>query len=97
MIRIAWHPLARRELFESSDFYEREVAGLGSIFVESVEKALERIRTHPRSGSRVRGEARSRRVSRFPYSLIYRVEPDHLFILAVAHHKRRPLYWARRT
>ena len=39
-------------------------------------------------------------MSRFPYSLIYRIEKvgqrDQIFILAVAHQKRRPRYWAKR-
>jgi plasmid stabilization system protein ParE len=94
--RIAWHPLARRELFESSDFYEREVAGLGEIFLDKIEGALQRIREHPRSGPAVLHKARKRRVGRFPYNLIYWIEADHIFVLAVAHHKKRPYYWARR-
>ena len=96
MTRVAWHPLARRELFESSDFYEREVAGLGEIFLDRIEGALEQLRAHPRSGPSTRRDARKCRVSRFPYNLIYRIEADRIFILAVAHHKRRPYYWARR-
>jgi toxin ParE1/3/4 len=94
--RVAWHPLARRELFESSDFYEREVAGLGEIFLDRVAGALDKIRKHPRSGPSILRETRKRRIGRFPYHLIYRIEADQIFILAVAHHKRRPYYWARR-
>jgi hypothetical protein len=44
VIRAAWHHLARRELFESMDFYEEEVVGLGETFLDRVEKAVERIR-----------------------------------------------------
>jgi hypothetical protein len=49
VIRAAWHPLARRELFEGSDFYDREVAGLGESFTR-VEKAVDQIRRYPHSG-----------------------------------------------
>lgn len=30
---------------------------------------------------------------RFPYSVVYRVEPDRIVIVAVAHARRRPGYW----
>ena len=96
MTGVTWHPLARRELFEGADFYEREVAGLGEIFLDGIEAALQQIRTHPRSGPVIREQTRKCRVSRFPYNLIYRIESDRLLIVAVAHHKRRPHYWARR-
>lgn len=96
MTRVAWHPLARRELFEGSDFYERE-ARLGEDFLVQVEKALDQIRRYPRSGPTILGESRRCRLNRFPYNLVYRIEADRIFILALAHHKRRPFYWARRT
>ena len=96
MIRVAWHPLARRELFESSDFYQRE-AGLGEDFLAKAEKAIDQIRRHPHSGPRILGERRKCRLTRYPYNLVYRIEADRIFILALAHHKRRPYYWTRRT
>jgi len=34
---------------------------------------------------------------RFPYSIVYRVETEKVFVLAVAHLRRRPLYWRDRT
>lgn len=97
MIRAAWHPLAKRELFESQDFYEDRAAGLGAAFLESVEAATTVIRRHPHSGTALDDVLRQSRVTRFPYSLIYRVEEERIFILAVSHDKRRPRYWAGRA
>jgi plasmid stabilization system protein ParE len=97
VIRVAWHPLARRELFKGSDFYEQEVAGLGESFLARVERAVEQIRRYPHSGPVVLAENRRLLVSRFPYSLIYRIEPERIFILALAPQKKRPNYWARRV
>jgi plasmid stabilization system protein ParE len=96
LIRAAWHPLAKRELFESQDFYEDRAAGLGAAFLESIETVVAGIRRHPHSGSSVDASLRQSRVLRFPYSLIYRVEEQRIFILAVAHDKRKPRYWAKR-
>jgi plasmid stabilization system protein ParE len=35
-------------------------------------------------------------VPRFPYGLLYRVEDERIFIVAVAHFSRRPGYWRSR-
>jgi hypothetical protein len=32
----------------------------------------------------------------FPYGLLYRAEPERIFVVAVAHVHRRPGYWRRR-
>ncbi|MBA3346286.1 MAG: type II toxin-antitoxin system RelE/ParE family toxin [Gemmatimonadales bacterium] len=34
---------------------------------------------------------------RFPYSLLYRIETDRIYVLAVMHHRRRPGYWTDRA
>lgn len=33
---------------------------------------------------------------RFPFSIVYKIEPNRLLILAVAHGRRRPGYWKHR-
>ncbi len=33
---------------------------------------------------------------RFPYSIIFRVDSDRIYVIAVAHAKRRPGYWKDR-
>ena len=43
------------------------------------------------------GEFRKRIVQGFPFSVIYRVWEDHIYLVAVAHHHRRPGYWRERT
>ena len=34
-------------------------------------------------------------LKRFPFHVIYRVMPAQIIVLAVAHQRRRPAYWAR--
>ncbi len=36
------------------------------------------------------------RVQRFPFGLIYRIDPEKIFIIAVAHLHRRLGYWKSR-
>lgn len=99
MTTIAWHPEARRELLDASAFYESESHGLGDLFLDAVEVGLKRIARHPRSAPVVERSARRYLVRRFPYGLVYRLDEEDqvLFILAVAHLKRRPGYWRGRT
>jgi hypothetical protein len=64
----------------------------------ATEKLLEAL---PRSGTIVGVVAGRRSVRRilvhgFPYSLIYLERARTVWILAVAHHRRRPGYWRRR-
>jgi hypothetical protein len=35
-------------------------------------------------------------VARFPYSIVYKQDPDKIVIVAIAHQRRRPGYWQRR-
>jgi hypothetical protein len=53
---------------------------------------------HPESFARVQGHPEIRRapLERFPYRLIYAVGEDELFVLAIAHERRRPGYWGDR-
>ena len=91
-----FHPSARAELDESAIFYESRLGGLGTRFVASVEEAVGRIADSPAAGAPLDGEYRKRIVAGFPFSVIYRVWEDHVFIMAVAHQHRRPGYWRRR-
>jgi plasmid stabilization system protein ParE len=35
-------------------------------------------------------------LDRFPYTILYRVREDEVFVTAIAHQSRRPGYWRRR-
>jgi len=52
-----------------------------------------RISAYPEGWSKEKGEIRKCLLHRFPYKLLYSIEQDHIFIIAVAHLHRRPDYW----
>ena len=35
-------------------------------------------------------------MKKFPYNVVYLLDPDAVFIIAVAHQSRHPDYWLRR-
>ena len=92
-----FHPEARAETSESVGFYEARFAGLGLRFLSATETTTDRISTNPEAGSPLAGGFRKRIVPGFPYSIIYRVWDDYIYVVAVAHHRRRPGYWRDRT
>ena len=92
-----FHPLADRELTEAAQFYESQAGGLGGDFLDEIQAMLDLLESFPELGRPVRGTLRTLPTRRFPYSLVYDLQPNHLRIVAVAHQRRRPRYWTDRT
>ena len=92
-----FHPEARAEMRESVEFYEVQLDGLGSQFLSAVEQTAERISTHPEAGAPLARGFRKRIVPGFPYNIIYRIWEDYIYLVTVAHHRRRPGYWRERS
>jgi len=93
---------AEDELKAAEATYEEQVAGLGADFRLEISRALELIGSLPRSGRPVPdmpvgAEVRQAFVRRFPFSVIYMLEPTSIWVIAFAHHRRRPGYWRRRV
>ncbi len=96
-MKAKFHPAASEEIVETTAYYEGEVPGLGVSFIAEVERISEALRDQPRIGQSVGEELRRILLARFPYSLIYSIEPERIWVIAVAHHRRRPGYWQERT
>ncbi len=97
MRTIIFHPLAEQELADAIAYYENQEIGLGLELLETVEYSTKLLVRYPEMGSPVKGSIRSLVIPKFPYSLLYRfLDSDNIRILAVAHHKRQPLYWSKR-
>lgn len=96
MSRIRFHELARRELLETRDYYDDLVFKLGEKFVVEVERCLNIIKINPLAYPVVKQNIRKAVIIKFPFSILYRVEQDNIYILAVMHQKRKPKYWIGR-
>jgi plasmid stabilization system protein ParE len=57
------------------------------------------IEARPEMGTPFSSDTLTRRVlvPRFPYQVVYRLMSTEIVIVAVAHLKRRPGYWRRRS
>jgi toxin ParE1/3/4 len=88
---------ARLEFFAEVIYYSEAQPPLGARFTAAVEEAAARALAFPLSGSPSRSNTRRVMVKGFPFSLVYRMEPDGIVVFAVAHHARRPYYWQSRA
>ena len=97
MKEAVFHPEARAEVSQSVEFYEARLNGLGLRFLSAVEQTAERISASPEAGPPLEGGFCKRIVPGFPYSVIYRIWEDYVYLVAVAHQHRRPDYWLQRA
>ena len=102
-MRLELHPEARAELRSAALWYDERRPGLGDEFIAEVSAILDRIGGAPESypaWTRTRAAGpliRKATIQRFPYLIAFETHEQHLLVLAVAHAKRRPLYWLTRT
>jgi len=93
---VEFHPEAQSEFVAAAQFYENRTEGLGLDFTLTVQRAYERLLGHRASGAPFGRLLKRVLVPKFPYGLLYRVEPDRIYIVAVMHLHRRPGYWRSR-
>lgn len=65
-------------------------------FVEEIDRTLQLLSRFPELGVPGPHDTRALILHRLPYSLIYRLHVEVIRVIAIAHHSRRPGYWAGR-
>lgn len=94
---VRFHRLASRELRDAHAWYRQRDAVVAARYLTAFDDAIARVTTDPDSHPVERGHFRWVRVRRFPYRVIFeRHGSDTIFIVALAHSRRRPGYWIRR-
>lgn len=88
---------AQAEFNEAFDWYEQQRPGLGIDFLICVAEVLERIESLPEAYEVVFEDVRRVVVRKFPYLILYKVEPSRIVVLAVFHSKRDPQVWQDRV
>jgi len=80
-----------------ANWYEAERPGSGHEFEEFIALALQRIQELPLAHPTVVGNVRRLVLQRFPYSILYRVKPKHISVIAIYHQHRDPRGWQERV
>jgi toxin ParE1/3/4 len=93
---------ARKETERAAEWYDEQRLGLGEDFLQELESVYTNIEDHPHRPLRITIAGLEERefhrviLRRFPYKVIYEVDDDEIVVLAVAHARRKPNYWADR-
>jgi plasmid stabilization system protein ParE len=98
MTPVEFLPVADREALSALRRYVRKAGPVvAGRFQTAFDDAIARVGTNPRAWAKhLYGTRRCRLRLRYPYFLIYVVEPARVLVVAVAHDRRRPGYWRRR-
>ncbi len=96
-MRSEFHPEALEEYEHAARFYAERDPVLALEFVASVEDAIARILEGPERWTPLEADIRRCLTRVFPYGILYAIEPEGIFILAVMHLSREPGYWRSRT
>ncbi len=86
----------QREFLDAISEYEEARGGLGERFKDEVDRCVLWIADHPELYPLRPGSYRRINLRVFPYYIPYIVREQTLWILAIAHASRRPLYWISR-
>jgi plasmid stabilization system protein ParE len=89
-------PEARAEFEQAIAYYDHCGLGLGDEFANEVEAAIRRVLPQPEAWSLYHHGTRRCLTRRFPYSVVCQIRPGLILIVAVAHLRREPGYWAGR-
>jgi toxin ParE1/3/4 len=91
------HTEAIKEFDSGIAYYEDQKIGLGLDLLSEVEEVLGKIQKNPNLGAQhTIAEVRRYVIQRFPYLIFYVELEEFIWVIAIAHGKRRPNYWKNR-
>ncbi len=96
MKNLEFHPDIADDLRGSYQWYERQSEGLGYELLDEIESSYEAIIDFPEAWSPFLYGFRRYLLSRFPYSIIYKIEEKMIYIIAIMHNSRKPNFWLER-
>ncbi len=96
-MNVEFLPAADEELSEAVAYYEERLPGLGEDLLAEADAGCCLLSLQPNLGMKLDAIHRRLPLRRFPFGLIFRVDPSAVRIVAFAHNRRRPGYWLSRT
>ena len=94
-MKYTFHSEAEAEFQAAVEYYEGCLEGLGLDFAAEVQAAVENILSYPTAWRVLEDNVRRCLTRRFPYGVLYTIEPEGVLVLAVMHLQRDPGYWKR--
>lgn len=97
MLAVELHPAAAAEIEDADAWYHAQNPRAAEAYRAELGRVIEAVRRDPERWPRLAAGLRRQPLRWFPFSLVYRAEPDRILVIAVAHHRRKPGYWRART
>lgn len=93
---VIFHIEAEAEIVQALEWYVERSAVAARAFVHELSRVVSLAVHSPEAWPRTSGNTRRIVFPRFPFDLVFRVRDERIEIVAVAHQRRRPSYWADR-
>jgi hypothetical protein len=97
MLKLLFHPDIAQEVKASYNWYQNQAKGLGDDFLSELESSYQAITELPDTWPKFQYGFRRFLLSKFPFSVIYQLNKDTIFIVAIMHNSRNPGYWFKRA
>ena len=91
------HPEAAKELTHSVKWYFEQNQSAAANFMNEIDRCISKIIKSPEIFPQYFYGSQRAILKTFPYAIIFRLIVDRVDIIAIAHSKRRPGYWRRRS
>ena len=97
MKRVKFHPDVSMDIKKSYQWYEEQSLGLGEELLDELESSYQAIVDFPKAWSLFPYGFRRYLLSRFPYSVICKIDEEILYIVTIMHNSRKPDFWLDRV
>jgi len=95
-MKYLFHPHAKEEYILSADWYKERSPKLEKRFIQNTNKTIDFIVKTPELYRIIKGNKRTAKIKGFPFSVIYVLDLDNVFIISIFHHSRNPKIWKER-
>jgi plasmid stabilization system protein ParE len=90
------HPEAVAEAQAATQWYRERSPSAADAFLAELDRAIEKIAENPRIWPRYVASTQRFLLKRFPFSVVFRLTPNSVEVVAIAHGRRKPGYWKGR-
>lgn len=97
MTNVTIHPEAKAEYDAALAWYRSRSPRAAARFEAEVDRVLGLAEIYPEMYPNYNDDHRYAVLRRFPYSVIYQVLPDQIYVVALAHSSRSTGYWLGRA
>jgi plasmid stabilization system protein ParE len=97
VVDVEFHPEARAEYLHALSWYHARSPRAAARFGTEFDRLIDLIARQPESFPHYDDEHRFTVLRRFPYSIVYRVESQRVYVIAIPHSHQPPGYWEGRV